>query len=104
MNRIINMAVENNSLGTNKKETPESVPNLLVFKFKPCFGLFQAAPSASDVLALRVGRRAVEDLIGGAIVWHEHVDSALLRVPTLGQDVGVIHRAARHLGFLHTSR
>ena len=103
MNRIINKTVENLAIGT-KKETPESVSNSLVFNREACVALFQATPCATDVLALRVGRRTVEDLIGGAIVRHEHVNGALLRVPAFGQDIGVVHRATRHLGFLHAIR
>ena len=96
MNKIMNKTVEN-FVPRTKKETPESVSDLLVFKFKPCSGLFQATPSASDVLALCVGGGAVEDLVGGAVVRHEHVNGALLRVPAFGQDVSVVDRATRHL-------
>ncbi len=96
MNRIINKTVENLAIWT-KKETPESVSNSWVFNHMAGTALFQATPSAADVLALRVGGGAVEDLVGGTVVWQEHVNGTLLRIPTLGQDVSVVHRAARQL-------
>ena len=63
--------------------------------------LFQAAPSASDVLALCICRRAVEDFVGGAVVGQEDIDGALLAVPAFSQDISVVDRASRHLCVLN---
>ena len=92
MNRIINKTVENLAMGT-KKETPESVSNLLVFNREACVSLFQATPSATDGLALRVGGGAVADFVGGAVIRQENVNCTLLRVPTFGKDVSVVGRS-----------
>ena len=92
MNRIINKTVENLAMGT-KKETPESVSNSLVFNREACVTLFQATPSATDGLALRVGGGAVADFVGGAVIRQENVNCTLLRVPTFGKDVSVVGRS-----------